>query len=196
MKHLLLTLLLSLPATSCMAQPNPYAAVAKEVLPAIAQLVIIRDPNTTGVCTAFAVSQTHYLTAAHCLGGKVLLNGQEVVVAKEDDDKDLALLVVPTDLIHRVLHIRTKALSFLEEVMGIGHAYGWEQPFVVLGRMEMQRSPMLGVPAGNIYSGAFINGMSGGPVVDMQGEVVGMCQRSVPQSSYGVDGETLAKFIK
>ena len=43
--------------------------------------------------------------------------------------------------------------------------------------------------------GGFIGGMSGGPVFDINGDVVGVVQRGTEQIGYGVNTATLLEFL-
>ena len=53
-----------------------------------------------------------------------------------------------------------------------------------------------GHPTVVMYMGAFISGMSGGPVFDKVGRVVGMVQRSSSVIGVGVNADALRQFLE
>lgn len=147
-------------------------------------------------CSAFAIEARKYLTAAHCIGDDMKLDGIPARVVKQDDAKDLA--VVLADDKRPVLTIRQRALEFLESAVGLGYGYSWAHPTVTYHKAVMFgfTPPNSGIFPGTWYQGGFIGGMSGGPIVDESGQVVGVVQRSNDVTGYGVDSETIMGFLK
>lgn len=147
-------------------------------------------------CSAFAVASRKFLTAAHCVGDKLTVDG---IVAKEikvDEEKDLAILLV--DDTRPPLTLRDRPLSFYEVAYGLGYGYSWAHPTVTFHRALMFKygPPDTSIYPGTWYQGGFIGGMSGGPIVDESGQVVGVVQRSNDVTGYGVDVDAVKEFLK
>lgn len=64
----------------------------------------VRIETDMGSCSGVILQTNLVMTCSHCLGGKrILVNGHPAQVYKEDKDSDLALLIVHTIVIDRVL---------------------------------------------------------------------------------------------
>lgn len=184
-------------ASTC-ASPLTPAQVATSTFKSIIQVQMKFNDGSDGACTAFAVRPGgYYLTANHCIQEELTIDGKQIHLLRHDAEKDLAFFQYDTLVPQPPLTIRTRPLDFLEEVLGIGYAYGLTEPFVTFAHAEQFAFvPDSGASSGTHFEGAFIKGMSGGPIVDMSGQVVGIAQRSITLSSYGVNGQMLANFIK
>ena len=82
------------------------------------------------------------------------------------------------------------------DVGGVGYMFGWQDSHTLHVRAEsvdFQPNPHL-VP-GVFVQGEYINGMSGGPVVDFYGNVVGIVQLGVRGTSYGVGVQVIKTFL-
>lgn len=147
-------------------------------------------------CTGFVVAPQLVLTAEHCIGEKMLADGQPVTVLRESEKKtDLALLAVPTT--KQPLILRESDLKRFDVVHGIGYAMGMDYLTVSFSRVNaVNRSPdrddML---PGLIVMPGYMGGMSGGPVIDEDGLVVGMCQQSNKGVGYGVGTLIMRAFL-
>lgn len=138
------------------------------------------------VCTGEVVAPDRVLTAAHCLSNNLRVDGQIASVLRISIATDLALL--QTSSKKPPLALRDDSVQRFEPLTGIGYAYGW----TVLTALHVtptliDYTPDPETAPGIFVQGAYIGGMSGGPVVDEQGYVVGVMQRYYdPGAGYGV----------
>ena len=182
----------------------PPLAPRTRVLRAMGRLEAVGPDGYGSLCTAFAVAPRVYLSAAHCVADistptTILIDRRPVMVEKIDVARDLIRLVAYY-LDKPPLTIRTAPLVLEERIFSLGYGYGWGSPIGFSHRVLLVNYP---IPAdaedtiwpGTIVSGGFVGGMSGGPLWDSAGDVVGMVQRSTPQVGYGVNAATLLEFV-
>jgi S1-C subfamily serine protease len=146
-------------------------------------------------CTGFVVAPKIIQTAKHCIGDAMTADGYAVTVLKTSDDTmDLALIFADTNKTPLVMV--DEKLQRDTPVYGIGYAFGWDQLTVLNDTVEFDHyTPDPNVmTAGLFVIGGYIPGMSGGPVVDENGNVVGIIQQSVDKVGYGVETSTLRAF--
>jgi serine protease Do len=122
---------------------------------------------------------------------EVHLHDGEVVQAKvlaEDPSGDLALLQIPTDRPLPVAPLGSSAnLQVGELVVAIGSPFGFEHT-ITLGIISAKQRHFLrsGIVGGFIQTDASINtGNSGGPLINMHGEVVGVNTAMVGRGELG-----------
>lgn len=138
------------------------------------------DETTAYTCTGFVVdaAKGQALTARHCVPDDdraILVNDKESAVLKKDDA--FALLKVPI-MSQPPLDIRAKPLPAGTEVRTFGFAKG---KYVMLPRTIAAL-----LDGGHLaLSDNLIAGMSGGPVVDMEGKVVGVNQGTFVEVQLG-----------
>lgn len=143
-------------------------------------IVLIKWHDTktdeTSVCTGFAVGLTWVATAGHCLPEddkiEILVDGIPSHVIKHD--KRFALLDVPLGK-YPVLRLRKGRPAVGDEVTTFGYAYGL--PLMTLKRHVAAWCGCDYADTDHLMmDGEIGNGMSGGPVIDVNGELVGMNQ--------------------
>lgn len=159
------------------------------------------EQPTEWYCTAFSIAPRKYLTAAHCtvplhqvVAGSIKLDGRPAFVVAEDEVNDLAIVV--TDYVQPELTLRVAPVHKYDRVQAMGFGYAFKYPIrtdhIVL---LLSYSPAEGIAPGTIYLHPFAGGMSGGPVYDGNGDVVGMVQRSGDTIAYGVASDVILEFL-
>lgn len=166
-----LSLLLSVAVlvSSCAATPTPpsKAKIIDQTELSIVRLEHSIDEEHSYVCTGFMVDHYRILTALHCVGEGMLANGIPVEVIKTSDS--FALLQSPINF-GPILKIRKTPVHSGDEGIGIGYGLGFLNVFTRFVTVPVYQGTEL------ILDGLFINGMSGGPVVDRDGLVIGLIQ--------------------
>jgi S1-C subfamily serine protease len=146
-------------------------------------------------CTGEVVAPHRVLTAAHCNGDKMLADGLQVKVIAYDKYFDLMLLDVPTE--KPALIFRDTPVVRYEPLTAIGYAWGLdkltvlpERPFLfnVIPPEDPTAPKMLVTPG-------YVGGMSGGPVIDAAGLMVGIVQETGDGIGLGVDMTQIHAFM-
>ncbi len=199
MKSLIVALLLSL----SLLTPS-FAADWSSVVKQVEKSVVWANVGDEGGCTAFVINQEkHYLlTAAHCSPGEHGVLWVDSVPAKVIFyDKKRDLMVVQAENIdpaRPALKLAAKNPSIGEDVMSIGFGYALERPFFRQAHIQDDKMILPGVDGGPFVStdSAFVGGQSGGPVVNMAGEVVLIVQRGDGATTgLGVGVETIRERV-
>jgi S1-C subfamily serine protease len=196
MRKLFITLILSL-VFAAPAAAQEWSTVIKRIEKA---LVYVEPIDGTGGCSGFVVNKTekYVMTAAHCDGdgaGVVLLDRVRGEVISKDTKKDLMIFYVKhLDPSKEELKLAAKNPVIGDEVMSAGFGYALERPFFRKAMVSDDAvmipesgigGPFIGVDAG------FIGGQSGGPVVNINGEVVSIVQRASDKLGIGVGAEII-----
>lgn len=150
------------------------------------------EPN--GVCTGIVLAPDRVLTAAHCLGDAVQADGRTAIVLKSDAFYDLALLNVVT--VRPILPMAVDTVVRGEYVSAFGYGWGWDHLTMLTCRVVLvDFSPNPKMPVGIFTQGGYIPGMSGGPVVNADGELVGIVQQTNGNIGYGVGAVLIRAFL-
>ncbi len=203
-RSLMLSVLLFLSACSMHRAP---AWPMEKVLPSIGHLFVADDDGVMkGECSSFAISKRVAITASHCLveGGTVLFVGEQrvsvpldfgemdpngIVVVRADRDAFVPMKLGPKPVIG-------------EEIAMIGHGFGSPQPLIWTGVLITNRmlAPGEDEPYIMFISPGSIGGMSGSPIVNRLGQVVGVTMGSfegaLKNVSWGVEYDTLKAVWK
>lgn len=190
-----LSLILSMAVwiSSC-AAILPQPSKPKLIEQTVSSIVKLRHPlkgNDEGhfyVCTGFVVGVELVLTAKHCVDDDLTVDELPADVLRESDS--LALVKVP-GLRKGPLTIRKETLKMGDDVLVIGYGYNFLNAF----------SRMVATPVFDgqdvVLDGLVINGMSGGPVIDMEGKVVGIVQSTQGEVlSFLCGQDEMRKFLK
>jgi hypothetical protein len=192
MRKLLATLLftfLTLPLTAINKVDQAIQSVAYLQLP-------------TGHCTTFSVGVKRWLSAEHCLaeGEDATINGEDVYIIKQDSEADLVLFSGP---LVTPLQFAEKEPALAEQV----YLFGWpaniggKKPLVFVGTVAALNLTEGDLKTGlgyqhrwNLYDGDGGAGMSGGPIVNEAGKVVGMVEATKAVPSTIIAGPTLEEI--
>lgn len=146
-------------------------------------------------CTGFVVGDGLVLTAGHCVGGGLRVDDVPARQVKVSTVLvDLALLQAITDK-PALLPAPNPLLG--ATVIAAGYAFGGAFPQyipVIVVAVDATPDPDLMSP-GLFVAGSYAQGMSGGPVVSLTGQVVGMIQQSQSGTGYGVGTQTISAFL-
>lgn len=157
--------------------------------------------ETVKFCTAFAVAPQRYLTAAHCVTDGVappfLDHEIEAAVIKVDEKADFALLRTEEESWAPPVEFADKTPAFATEVISFGYSAGFQRPATFFGRVmggfaEQLKGKLMVDSSGNV-------GMSGGPIVTVEGKVVAMLQGGVNPPGlmhYGARVEDIRRFLR
>jgi S1-C subfamily serine protease len=152
------------------------------------------------VCSGEVIAQDRVLTAAHCTHTTypIKADGVVVTVLKVDDATDLAIFQVSTS--KPALVMREAEVVRFEPLTGIGYAYGLSRLTALAVRPFLldQFAPFRGSEGsapGILVQPSYIGGMSGGPVVDEYGQMVGIVQQGYDGVGYGVGTLIIRAFL-
>lgn len=193
----LLTLLV-IPFATAAAPVDVYNKVSHSIVQVTGQSdgVATKDfgqPNDYA-CTGFVVRPKLILTAAHCAGDNMKVDGIDATIIKGDKYYDL--MVLSADAGATPLEFKTDDLMDGEQELALGYAYGWPRLAQVrLTVIYSDFAPVLVRPASVWYQGMPLPGMSGGPVIDQQGKVVSMVQEGGDGISRGVGSFLMRAFL-
>lgn len=185
MRRILLTFILAAFVIVSSVQARSWADLSPKIEASIGQVTMgeLQEDDTMalGDCTAFNINEAAYLfvTAAHCNGIDVKVEGHAVGIVLIDEKNDVMLLQVPGLKRKALKHITTPVRRG-EAVASFGFAYGWSQPMLRVGHVGIPilQTKQMGNRYLTMFSFGDIKGMSGGPVVNIKGEVVSLVQQS------------------
>lgn len=168
--------------------------VAQDLSQSVYRLSMVADGEEVGMCSGFVIDQrvSNILTAAHCApeGVEVQVADQVGNVLLKDEDVDLAVIQYRGQVLGKALR-PGKAPRTTDEIMSVGYAFGSQVPVFQIGRVaQSDYSGYIVVnPAHNV-------GMSGGPVVDPTGKVVGIVQASRGSLGAGKNIDEIRKVTR
>jgi len=180
----------------------PTLKITQTVLTSIVPISIQTVKGGIYRCTAFNIAPHTFVTAAHCIewihrfpDAVLYVKTQRAAILKENETVDLAVIV--SDIPVPALSIRAKPLKLGEAVQAAGYGLGLSFPFVSNHTVLSlnYRIPPESYP-GTIFMNSFIEGMSGGPIYDANGHVVGVIQRATEMMGYGISSDTLTRFLR
>lgn len=149
------------------------------------------------VCTGEVIGVHRVLTAAHCLGDVITADGLPVKVLARNEDVDLMLLDTPTT--KPAMPLRDATVVRRELVTGVGYGYGLSTLTVLDATVILvdRPSPFADdpTPPGITVDRSWLHGMSGGPLVDLDGQMVGILQETDGHTGYGVGTLIIRAFL-
>lgn len=194
MKRVVATLLLlSILLTSCANLGNPFRSnLADRVRLSLVLVEHVTEDTSTSFCTGFVVDSAKgwALTARHCvpasLDTPLWVDKLNSHILKRDEA--FALVEVPV-MVKPPLSIRRKSIDLLDQVYSFGYGL---QTFMVLERH------VAAIQSGDVaLDGPLMHGMSGGPTVDEDANVIGLNQMSLDNGLGIVCGQDeIREFLK
>lgn len=207
MKTRLLTIaaaLLFMLTAGGMAQ-QPITRAVAIVQPSIVRLDMPMDIDPehqqmgSGFCTGFVVAPTVVLTDMHCIirsSGFIVVDEKELVSsAVADSVQDLAVLRVDTGS-KPPASFRLTAMPDDAEVYALGYGFGYDRPVSTINSVLWQHYGPDNKQIGLFLRGELVHGMSGGPIFDKDGKVIGIVQQTIEGISYAQDAFHLMAFVK
>lgn len=182
MKFLLSLALALLMTAALAAKPSVTASVRP-----------LTYPNEEGVryngCTTFSLrtasGRSVWMTAAHCVIGGAEFDGHKLAIVAVDFTADLAAVVGPPA---PGLSLSQQDNPTLGEIThAVGYPLGWTVPFMASGHVGAVKfhQDSWGERSFNLFDMTIGPGMSGGPILDKDDMVIGLCQIAVaPFSPY------------
>lgn len=150
------------------------------------------EPNSLYGCTAFIVdaSKGLALTASHCVSGEEVVYIKDIIpveVIKYDPEKDLGLIRIPL-MMGPPLEF-AKEIKLGDEAVAVGFGLGRLTTVIrhVAGFIDETNDIM--------FDGVYIHGMSGGPILNNLGQVIGIVQITQDGIGYGSGPKQMKDFI-
>ena len=137
-------------------------------------------------CTGFSINQIHgyFLTAAHCVGTGLTVDATPATTIIVDEALDIALVMVD---VHKPALKPASEPQKGDPVAAVGYGNDLSVSLFRTGVVSAPRILLSAEVPGEwlMVSTPFIQGMSGGPVVDAHGHLVSIIQRGDPYSGVG-----------
>lgn len=193
---LVVALFLSMSVLAPQVRATDWASVVKDV----EKSIVFIEIGDQGSCTGFIIDQVrkYVLTAAHCSPGEHDILWVDRVTAKvisRDTKKDMLVVEVKDlDPLRTALKLASSNPVIGTEVLSAGYGMGLERPFFRQAHVQDDQTM---IPEGGVggpfisLDAAFVGGQSGGPVVNIAGEVVMIVQRASNTVGIGVGVEII-----
>ncbi len=156
---------------------------------------VVYIETTEGSCTGMVINaeKDYVLTAAHCDGTKMYADHSVAEVVAKDTTKDM-LVVHVKDLKRPALQLALANAKVGDEVVSYGYGYGLERPMLRVTHVADDKTDIpyegIGGPL-MVYDTTFVPGMSGGPVVNAMGMIIGIVQRGTDSVGLGFGAEMI-----
>jgi S1-C subfamily serine protease len=156
------------------------AKLANRLLPTVVELVTIDDNFT--FCSGVAYSPTRVITSKHCIredrpykirDSKYQL--YDVTFTKKSSITDAAVLHIPSANLPSAVVSSADTLEIGDPIMVVGHPRGAFSYTVSFGRISHLTDLLNGIDHPIFsHTAPIYFGMSGGPIFNMRGEIVGI----------------------
>lgn len=172
-----------------------------DAIKTVEKSIVWIEIGENGACTGFVIDQAkHYvMTAAHCAPGEhdvLWVDRVQARIVSKDSKKDLMVVEVKDiDPSRPALRLAAKNPERGSEVMSVGYGFALERPFF---RQAHIQDDALNIPQDGVggpfisTDSPFVGGQSGGPVINIEGEVVAIVQRGdVGSTGLGTGAELI-----
>lgn len=201
-----------------MSRSSPLAKLYSRGSESVGKIEIVRDTEKTGKGTAFAVRPGMLITNYHVIDDAVdisVINSKgrlfAASVVKVDKENDLALLQIAGSGARRAFKplelgsnpmLTSGSQSEASTLVALGHPHGWNKLYLSKGHLidSTQASPAMPLKDRINLAMNIAPGNSGGPLLDMQGKVVGVLRTGridewANKESHAIPVETLRQFL-
>lgn len=180
--RILCTLLLALLLCINLDAANWVTVIAKaerSIVRVTADVTDDKGQEMEKVCTGFSINEKkgYILTAAHCLGpNSMFVDDVRATITFTDQEHDFLVLTNLGES-HSALKARRKSIQAGLPAVAIGYGYGEYTPLAKVAHIAnpwfvVEEEPWM------MFDNGYVHGMSGGPVLDMDGRVIGVIQRT------------------
>jgi S1-C subfamily serine protease len=165
----------------------------------------------TGTCTAFSINdlRDYFLTAAHCYSDiGMTVGGHEARLVYKDDASDLMVVMVPESgevtaiKMAKLRDCKDDTRDYVcqgEEIGSMGYGLGFDAAQFRLGRVavaDLIVGDWFGPNEHQLLNAVtYVPGMSGGPVFNRDGKLVGIVQWGDSEGYFG-GGRTLKEILE
>ena len=141
-----------------------------------------------GVCTGVVIAPHVVLTAAHCASTQ-FADLLPVSILAKDAVHDLLVLDVP-GLDKPALCLAADDGAVQDTVLALGYGWGYEQ--LLVRRTNVSAFGVRETTGVYVdYDAAFLQGMSGGPIVNDRSEIVGVVLKTSTGDAFGVPASVI-----
>lgn len=161
---------------------TPVTAKSPEILHSIAPVTMNPHPDSVAGCTATFIGTARklWLTAGHCIGpihAFYFVDRHPTQVLAQDVHRDLALLMAIDEYVVPSVEFGERP-SVGDQLKVAGFPLSSRSPFYFEGILNNERySPAMSEGVGYSFVDVRVGqGMSGGPVIDGKGKLVGVVQ--------------------
>jgi S1-C subfamily serine protease len=158
--------------------------------------------SNEGSCTGFVINSNWrgnkdlVATDEHCNGGELFADNYAARVIWKDSKADLMVLEID-DTGRPALKLAVANPKTGQEIGSWGFGYALEEAMFRHAYVSNATMPMPGIEGGPfvMIDAAYVGGQSGGPCINIQGEVVSIVQRASNLVGIGVGAEKLRDRI-